>query len=386
MKSFNTVHFHPKGELASEARLWLGCPSVQVTGKRIWAAGFSGGQYEPSRVNHNILMYSDDAGKTWVDPYMVVTCDETNDYRGLDANLWLDPKGRLWFTWEQAHFEHGVPEPKFSDMYSECLMKFFDPDNTCWAMICENPEADEPVWSKPTYLFHGLLRNKPIALSNGTWMFCPYKAAARNAYYEFCITADEGKTFISHRGPNRMAGDTCPYEEPMCAELENGHLIFMIRTMTGYIAMSESFDYGETWSETVNTDMKNPSARFFLYKLASGKVLLVNTPRNDGRTGMRAFLSDDGKHWEHALTLDTRHSTTYPDGCQDDDGNIWVVYDCQRDNRQEPLPWDETVSSAAKEIVLTKFREEDIVAGDFVTKESRMPHWIAKAFFTARIG
>lgn len=385
MKSYNTIHFYPKGNLSPEARHWIGCPSIQVTGKRIWASAFSGGDSEPSRKNYNILMYSDNAGETWVDPYMVITCDEACDYRGLDANLWLDPKGRLWFTWEQAHFEHNVPEPKISDMYPNWLAKFTDSDNTCWAMICENPEADEPVWSEPRYLFHGLLRNKPIVLSNGTWMFSPFKSGAKNAYYEFYITADEGKTFTLHRGPNRIVGDPCPFEEPMCIELEDGHLIYMVRTMTGYIAMSESFNYGDTWSETVNTDMKNPSARFFLYKLRSGKVLLVNTPRTLGRIGIRAFLSNDGKHWEYALTLDTRRNTTYPDGCQDENGDIWVVYDCQRDNREEALPWDCTLSSAAKEIVITKFREEDIVAGDFVTQGSRMPRWIAKVFFASRI-
>ncbi|MBQ3762119.1 MAG: exo-alpha-sialidase [Clostridia bacterium] len=384
MESYNCIHLRPQSGFEADKRLWIGCPSVQVTGRRVWASAFGGGKYEPSRNNYNILMYSDDGGNSWVDPYMVVTCDESRDYRGMDANLWLDPKGRLWFTMEQAHFEHGVPEPKFSDMYSENLMKFFDPDNTCWAMICENPEADEPVWSEPRYLFHGVLRNKPVVLSDGSWMFCSYKAAARNAFYEYHISRDEGKSFELKRGPNRMDGDNCPYEEPMCVELESGHLLFLVRTSTGYIAMSESFDFGKSWSKTVDTDMKNPSSRFYISKLASGRVLLVNTPRNDGRTGMRAFLSEDGKHWTHALTLDTRHSTSYPDGCQDAQGNIWVVYDCQRDNRQEPLPWDGGRSSAAKELVLTRFCEEDVIAGDFITKDARMPHWFAKALYDNR--
>ncbi len=384
MKSFSTVSVRPDSSFSPSTRLWIGCSSVQVTGKRVWACGFTGGRYEPSRVNYNILMYSDDGGETWVDPYMVITCDEDNDYRGLDANLWLDPKGRLWFTWEQSHFEHGIKEPTYAVTDYEYLMKFFDPDITCWGIICDDPEADEPVWSEPTYLFPGILRNKPLALSNGAWMFCAYKAAACEAYYEYFLSFDGGNTFIPKWGPKRMAGDRCPFEEPMCVELENGHLLFMIRTYTGFIAASESFDYGETWSETVNTGMKNPSSRFFISKLASGKILLVNTPRSDARTGMRAFLSDDGKRWTHALTLDTRRSVSYPDGCQDADGNIWVVYDCQRDNRLGPVPWDGTRSFAAKELVLTRFTEHDLISGDFISKESKMPHWFSKAMHTDR--
>ena len=384
MTSYSTVRVRPGRAFSADTRLWIGCPSVQVTGKRVWACGFSGGKYEPSRSNYNILMYSDDGSDTWVDPYMVVTCDESRDYRGLDANLWLDPNGRLWFTWEQSHFEHGIKEPTFGETDYEYLMRFFDQDITCWGIVCDDPEAAEPAWSEPRYLFPGVLRNKPLALTNGAWMFCAYKAAAREAHYEYYLSFDGGKTFELKQGPNRMAGDRCPFEEPMCVELENGHLLFMVRTYTGFIAASESFDYGETWSETANTGMKNPSSRFFLYKLSSGKILLVNTPRSDARNGMRAFLSEDGKHWTHALTLDTRRAVSYPDGCQDADGNIWVAYDCQRDNRLEPLPWDETRSFAAKELVLTRFREQDVLAGDYVTNVSKMPHWFSKAMYLGR--
>ena len=384
MISYSIVHRRPEGAFSADSRLWIGCPSIQVTGKRVWACGFTGGKYEPSRFNHNILMYSDDGGNTWIDPYMAVTCDEAHDYRGMDGNLWLDPKGRLWFTWEQAHFEHGISEPTFGKIDYEHLMRFFDPDNTCWAMLCENPDADEPTWTEPRYLFHGVLRNKPVVLSNGMWMFCAYKAAARKPYYEYYLSRDEGATFQLQQGPERMSGDRCPFEEPMCVEIENGHLLFMVRTYTGHIAMSESFDYGKTWSKTADTDMKNPSSRFFLYKLTSGKILLVNTPRSDARTGMRAFLSSDGKSWTHSLTLDTRRSVSYPDGCQDEAGYIWIVYDCQRDNRQEPLPWDKARSFAAKELVLTSFSEQDLIAGDFVTESSKMPHWFAKVLFDSR--
>ena len=389
MNTHNQIFYYPKGEYAPEKRLWNGCPSIQVTGNRLWVSMFTGGRFEPSRHNHNVLMYSDDGGKTWVDPYMVIGCEESASYRAMDSNLWLDPLGRLWFTWERMHFPPDIKDPTYDAMYDEWLKQFFDEDISCWGICCTNPEAEKPVWSEPRFLFAGVLRNKPVVLSNGEWLFPAYMACAVAEYYQYYISRDRGETFEFHQGPRRIDGDPCPYEEPMCVETDLGHLIFLVRTETGFIGRSDSYDYGKTWSQTVNTDMGNPSTRFHISKLGSGKLLLINTPRTQlgDRTGIRAFLSEDGgKTWVYSLTLDERRSTTYPDACQDERGNIWAVYDCQRDNRQEPREGDPTYSDAAKEIVLTRFTEDDIVAGAYVSQTSLSATPIRKVYYDRRIG
>ena len=69
---------------------------------------------------------------------------------------------------------------------------------------------------------------------------------------------------------------------------------------------------GATWSEPKPAaTIQNINARFFLRRLASGRMLLVkNGPtdqRLDKRSHMSAFLSDDdGKTWHGGLLLDER--------------------------------------------------------------------------------
>jgi putative CocE/NonD family hydrolase len=61
------------------------------------------------------------------------------------------------------------------------------------------------------------------------------------------------------------------------------------------------------------------------------------------------LLHRHGATWNDGLLLDERSSVSYPDGLQDKDGLIWITYDRDR--------------NGAGEILLAKFREEDVAAG-----------------------
>ena len=37
-------------------------------------------------------------------------------------------------------------------------------------ITCDNPDADQPVWSAPRRLWHGMTLNKPVVLKNGDWL------------------------------------------------------------------------------------------------------------------------------------------------------------------------------------------------------------------------
>jgi hypothetical protein len=63
--------------------------------------------------------------------------------------------------------------------------------------------------------------------------------------------------------------------------------------------------------------------------------------------------TDDGVSWNEGLLLDERESVSYPDGVQDKDSLIWIVYDRDR--------------YGAGEILLAKFCEEDVIAGKDVS-------------------
>ncbi len=81
----------------------------------------------------------------------------------------------------------------------------------------------------------------------------------------------------------------------------------------------------------------------------------------------RAFLSDDeGQTWSAGLELEPRdRRCSYPDGFQSDDGRIFIVYDHER--------------TAAKEILLARFTEADILAGRLAMPDSRLRILVNKA-------
>jgi len=160
------------------------------------------------------------------------------------------------------------------------------------------------------------------------------------------------------------------FDEHMLVELRDGRLWMLARTTQG---MSESFsaDRGATWSEPHPSAIQNPSARFFIRRLASGNLLLVkNGPietRLPRRSNLTAFLSsDDGHTWSKGLLLDDRALVSYPDGVQAPDGMIRIAYDWNRHTDAE--------------ILMARFREEDVLAGKFQSNGAKPRLLVNKAY------
>jgi hypothetical protein len=81
---------------------------------------------------------------------------------------------------------------------------------------------------------------------------------------------------------------------------------------------------------------------------------------------MTAFLSDDdGRSWKGGLVLDERNGVSYPDGLQAPDGQIFISYDRNR--------------AKDREILMARFREDDVLAGDLVAPGSQLKMLINKA-------
>ena len=80
---------------------------------------------------------------------------------------------------------------------------------------------------------------------------------------------------------------------------------------------------------------------------------------------MTAFLSeDDGRSWCASLLIDPGDSS-YPDAVEDENGNIYLVHDRGR--------------YAAREIVVSRFTEEDILNGRLTDHSSFVNQIISKA-------
>jgi hypothetical protein len=150
-------------------------------------------------------------------------------------------------------------------------------------------------------------------------------------------------------------------DEPMIVERNDGSLWMLVRTRYG-IGESVSTDGGRTWSDVAPGAIRHATARFFIRRLRSEKLLLVKHGPIDQRTDrsrLTAYLSDDdGKSWHGGLMIDARPGVSYPDGVQSPEGVIYLVYDYSR--------------TGAKQILVAVFTEADVEQGRPVTDRARL--------------
>ncbi len=328
---------------------------------RLWACWVAGGD---SPKAFFVLATSDDDGESWSKPRLVVDAHSKNlpmDRSVLVGNLWTDPQGRLLLIFDQS-------------------MHMFDGRAGVWAAVCENPDAEQPKWSAPRRIWHGVALNKPTVLANGEWMlpisldqrpgFGPFKGLfseldpLRGA--NVFVSTDRGETW------NRRGAAVFPnpdWHEHMIVQRNDGTLWMLARTANG-IMESSSSDGGKTWSKpSFPQGIKQPVARFHIRRLASGRILMVKhgetMDAHEGRSKLTAWLSEDeGKTWLGGLMLDERTGVSYPDGVQSPDGTIYISYDRNR--------------ATDGEILLARFTENDILAKRIESPKSKLKMLISR--------
>lgn len=340
LKQFNTAH-----------RVWQGIPGIAHTNGGRTFVSFYSGNVKETYGNYAVLILSEDETH-YSEPIAVAY--KTGEYRCFDPVLWIDPLDRLWFIWNVM------------------------PGEEVMAAICDNPDAAELVWSEEFCIGRGIMMNKPTVLSTGEWLF-PIAIWKLDIYNNFRIraltdsdvaasyvykTCDNGKTFVCLGGadvPNRS------FDEHMVYEMNNGVLRMLVRLHNG-IGESLSYDRGKQWSAGHSTDFGGPSSRFFIQKLRSGRVLLINHYRFRKRNNLTALLSeDDGITFPYSLLLDERDSVSYPDAMECTDGTIRIVYDRERGCFLSSL---EDAYASAREILTACITEKDIIEGTLVSPHS----------------
>ena len=123
----------------------------QTRGGRVWCCWVGGGDNSKAFF---LLSWSDDGGETWSDTKAVLDPHDkrlSENRRTIVGNLWCDPDGRLW-------------------LFYDVSMTYYDGRAVTWAVVCDNPDAARPRWSKPQYIGVGVSLNKPTVLSNGDWV------------------------------------------------------------------------------------------------------------------------------------------------------------------------------------------------------------------------
>lgn len=334
-------------ELQDEERDFQGISSLAgAPGGRLWATWYGGGEGEDAG-NVVMLATSADGGDTWSEVRYVISAQ--GNVRCFDPEIWLDPQQRMWVFWGQA-YSPGIAAHT-------------------WAMVTENPDAEYPVWQRPVRIAPGVMMNKPTVLASGDWVLPISDWEGRRRKIEgeatagMVVSRDAGKSFEFVGAVHTPVADRS-FDEHSIVEREDGSLWMWLRTNYG-IGQAKSTDGGATWTESYPLDLPHPTARFFLSRLASGRLLLVKHGPLEGefreRSHLTAYLSeDDGQTWQGGLLLDERTGVSYPDGFQDAAGVIYVTYDYDRYGQ--------------KEILMSRFTETDVLAGKpvsqtFVTRQ-----------------
>lgn len=329
--------------------LWLGIPGIERTKNgRTFLTFYTGGKGE--EIGNVVVLLKSDDETHYGEP--IAVCLE-DGHRCFDPCLWLDPLDRLWLTW------------------SRC------PDDGLYGAICDNPDADQIVFGPEFLIGHNVMMNKPTVLSTGEWAFpiAVWRDGIRVLPEEYdssimpkgsfiYLTSDNGKTFYS-QGYADVKDRS--FDEHRILELKNGVLRMFVRTSYG-IGAADSYDGGSHWGEGFDTGYGGPCSRFFIGRMPSGRILLINHYAYTGRNNLTAMLSeDDGQTFPYRLLLDSRANVSYPDASISSTGQIHIVYDRERGGYERRF---EDIMKNAREILTASIQEEDILQGKLVSPDS----------------
>lgn len=340
----------PTSIYADEVRKFQGIPGIACTKNGRYFTVFYTGTETEGDGNFLLVQKSDD-GVQFGRAFMAVV-PPTEDTRCYDPTLWIDPTGRLWLFWAQS-------------------FGWYDGRCGVWCAVCDNPDADVITFTPPRRIANGIMMNKPIVTRDGTWLLpCAIWAVCNSEhnwlpaerFSNVYASDDNGETFTLRGGadyPNRH------FDEHMVYERADGSLVMMIRGKND-IGIAESADGGVSWTKGEDSGLGSPNSRFYVGRLQSGRLLLINHVSFKGRNNLTAMLSeDDGKTWKGGLLLDARNDVSYPDVAESPDGFINVIYDFNRYKE--------------KEILLAHITEADILAGRPISEGTSLARIINKA-------
>jgi len=306
-------------------------------GGRIWRTWTAG---EDGPLGITLGAWSDDGGKTWTSPRLIVDPHFGTEgwMKGvplmryiLFSSLWTDPDGILHlFVTQLTAMQNGR--------------------GTTWEFVCKNPDADSPVWSKARYIWHCFTHNPLTVLKDGTWVMpvAPENnpnnlwPALKSCYGGgVLLSKDKGLTwtpggFVRPKGTNHWCEQTV-------VEKRDGTLWAVLRTGNGP-QETFSIDGGRSWSELRPCAwFRNPVARHVFQKLSNGTILLVKNGDDrlhfdnnyglsgNGRNKLKAYFStDDGESWSDPIELDLRDGVAYPAACELPDGSVYVTWEHDR--------------------------------------------------------
>lgn len=114
--------------------------ALETTQKgRLWASVLCGGDGPEGFLS---LVYSDSKGGEWSNAIVALDAREQK-LAVRNGVLWYSPKGAMW-------------------LFYTIFDGYYDGRGSMWAMVCNNPDAERPVWGAPQYLGIGVATGHPV--------------------------------------------------------------------------------------------------------------------------------------------------------------------------------------------------------------------------------
>ena len=239
---------------------------------------------------------------------------------------------------------------------------FWGPDNAVWAIYtaqldrqpgkdnmqftsqirCQKSTDGGKTWGPYSTLFarEGSFCRQPIqVLRNGRWIFgnwlCTDSVDGLSGDpTAFQISDDEGKTWRQVDMPKSNGR-----VHANVVELDDGHLVAFMRSREAdNIYRSESFDWGDTWSEPKPTPLPNNNSSISALRLKSGRICIAYNPTStpDPKPGKAAW---PGLRCPVAVALSEDGGLTFPMIRWMERGEGFMGEENRTNNRQYEYPY-----------------------------------------------
>ena len=268
----------------------------------------TGGPREPDNDNVVKIVRSEDDGKTWSEPKV----------------LFSHKNRACWST----------------ELFTDCdkpfsiVQTYYAPSTYVEIQTyLSYPSDDGKDWTNPISLPTAIKScsvRQGLKLSNGDILFPVYWQEERNGYDWSTAKSEEnaGKALFTSGviissdgcenfyGYGRFALSDSNLWEPNVVEIDNGHLIIYMRHSgdnSGYLYLSESFDYGRTWQKPVQSSIPNADTKVSVVKIKSKVFMINNFTTSKARTNLAVAVSDDGKDFKQIINVeDSLEKWFYP--------------------------------------------------------------------------
>ena len=239
---------------------------------------------------------------------------------------------------------------------------FYGPDDAVWAIYtaqldrqagkdnmqftsqirCQKSTDGGRTWGPYETLFarEGSFCRQPIqVLANGRWIFgnwlCTDSVDGLSGDpTAFQISDDQGRTWRQVDMPNSRGR-----VHANVVEMDDGHLLAFMRSREAdFIYRSESFDWGDTWSEPTPTPLPNNNSSISALRLQSGRVAIAYNPTctPDPKPGKAAW---PGLRCPVAVALSEDGGLTFPIVRWMERGEGFMGEENRTNNKQYEYPY-----------------------------------------------